>query len=143
LKVEPSYIVFSREKHKDKKVKRTLNMKDFLLEPLCNFSKYALTQAQYCLPCMLRTLNVCHAVAALGGALLAANCESRLVPWVVVAAMEPMLLENDLLKQPMLWAIDLSHTQEYMENSMKQYAGPASADSALLRPQLSLFASGS
>jgi hypothetical protein len=56
---------------------------------------------------------------------------------------EPMLLESDLLKQPMLWAVGCPHTRECMENSTKQYVGPTSADSALLRLQLSLFASGS
>jgi hypothetical protein len=34
---------------------------------------------------------VCHAIAALGGALLAADCESKLVPRVVVVVvMGPM-----------------------------------------------------
>jgi hypothetical protein len=42
-----------------------------------------------------------------------------LVPWVVVVAMGPMLLESDLPKQPMLWAVDCPHTQECMENSTK------------------------
>jgi hypothetical protein len=84
---------------------------------------------------------VCHAVATLGGALLAADCESRLVPWVVVVG--PMLLKSGLPKQPMLWAVGCPHTRECMENSTKQYAGPASVDSALLRLQLSLFAFGS
>jgi hypothetical protein len=73
------------------------------------------------------------AVAVLGGALLAADCGSRLVPWVVVEVAGSMLLESDLPKQPMLWAADCSHTQECMENSTKQYVGPASADSVLLR----------
>jgi hypothetical protein len=91
----------------------------FLFEPLCNFSKCASTQAQYCLLCVLRTLHVCHTAAALGSALLVADCESRLVPWVVVVAMGPMLLESDLPKQPMLWAVDCPHTQECMENSTK------------------------
>jgi hypothetical protein len=91
---------------------------------------------------MLQTLHVCHAVAALGGALLAADCESRLVPWVVVVA-GPMQFENDLLKQPMLWATGCPHTRECMENSTKQYAGPASVNCALFRLQLFLFASGS
>jgi hypothetical protein len=79
------------------------------------------------------------AVVVLGGALLAADCGSRLVPWVVEVA-GSMLLESDLPKQPMLWAADCPHTRECMENITKQYAGPASADSALLRLQLSLFA---
>jgi hypothetical protein len=74
-----------------------------------------------------------HVVAELGGALLAAGCESRLVTWVVVEVAGAMLLESDLSKQPMLWAAGCPHTQECMENSTKQYAGPASADSDLLR----------
>jgi hypothetical protein len=41
---------------------------------------------------------VCHVVAVLGGALLAADCESRLVPWVVAVVAEPMLLESGLPK---------------------------------------------
>jgi hypothetical protein len=62
---------------------------------------------------------MCHVVVALGGALLAADCESRLVPWVVVVAVEPMPLESGLPKQPMLWAIGCPHTRECMENSTK------------------------
>jgi hypothetical protein len=54
-----------------------------------------------------------------------------------------MLLKSGLPKQPMLWAVGCPHTRECMENSTKQYAGPASVDSALLRLQLSLFAFGS
>jgi hypothetical protein len=60
---------------------------------------------------------------------------------VVVAG--PMKLENGLPKQLMLWAVGCPHTRECMGNSTKQYAGPASADSALLRLQLSLSTSGS
>jgi hypothetical protein len=55
----------------------------------------------------------------------------------------PMQLESDLPKQLMLWAAGCPHTRECMENSTKQYAGPASSDSATLRLQLFLFASGS
>jgi hypothetical protein len=46
---------------------------------------------------------------------------------------EPMQLESDSLKQLMLWAVDCPHTQECMKNSTKQYAGLASADSAVLQ----------
>jgi hypothetical protein len=41
------------------------------------------------------------------------------------------------------WATGCPHTPECKENSTKQYAGPASADSASLRLQLFLFASES
>jgi hypothetical protein len=51
---------------------------------------------------------------------------------------EPMQLESDSPKQLMLWAVDCPHTQECMENSMKQYVGLASADSDMRRLQLSL-----
>jgi hypothetical protein len=84
-----------------------------------------------------------HAVAALGGVLLAADCESRLVPWVVVEVAGSMRLESGLPKQPMLWVAGCPHTRECMENNTKQYARPALADSALLRLQLSPFAFGS
>jgi hypothetical protein len=55
----------------------------------------------------------------------------------------PMQLESDLPKQLMLWTTGCPHTQECMENSTKQYVGPASADSTSLRLQLFHFASGS
>jgi hypothetical protein len=55
----------------------------------------------------------------------------------------PMQLESGLPKQLMLWAVGCPHTRECTENSMKQYAGPTSTDSALLRLQLSLSASRS
>jgi hypothetical protein len=55
----------------------------------------------------------------------------------------PMQLESGLPKQLMLWAVGCPHTRECMGNSMKRCAGPASANSALLRLQLSLSASGS
>jgi hypothetical protein len=54
-----------------------------------------------------------------------------------------MQLESGLPKQLMLWAVGYPHTQECMGNSTKQYARLALADSALLRLQLSLSASGS
>jgi hypothetical protein len=61
----------------------------------------------------------------------------------VVVVAEPMQLESDLPKQLMLWVADCPHTQECMENTMKQCVRPASANSAVLRLQLFLFASGS
>jgi hypothetical protein len=82
-----------------------------------------------------------HTVVAVGGALLAADCEERLEPWVVVAG--PMQLVSGLPKQLMLWTDGCPHTRECMENSTKQYAGPASANSVVLRLQLFLFASRS
>jgi hypothetical protein len=45
----------------------------------------------------------------------------------------PMQLVNDLLKQLMSWVASYPHIQGYMANSMKQCAGPASADCAVLR----------
>jgi hypothetical protein len=93
--------------------------------------------------CELQTLHVYHVVVALDGALLAADCEARLEPWVVVVVAKPMQLESDLPKQLMLWAAGCPHTQECMENSTKQCAGPASADSVVLWLQLLLFASRS
>jgi hypothetical protein len=53
----------------------------------------------------------------------------------------PMQFENNLSKQLMLWVAGCPHTPECTENSTKQYAGPASADSVVLRLQLFLFAS--
>jgi hypothetical protein len=86
---------------------------------------------------------VYHVVVVLGGVLLVVDCESRLVPWVVVEVAGAMLLGSDLSKQSMLWVAGCPHTRECMENSTKQYAGPASADYALLQLRLSLFAFGS
>ena len=77
-----------------------------------------------------------------GGALLAAG-ETRLEPWVVVAIEGSMQLVSGLPKQLMLWTASCPHTRECMENSTKQYAGPASADCVVLRLQLFLFAFGS
>jgi hypothetical protein len=51
----------------------------------------------------------------------------------VVVVAEPKQLENDLPKQPMSWVAGCPHIQGYMANSMRQYARPASADSAVLR----------
>jgi hypothetical protein len=62
---------------------------------------------------------------------------------VVVVVTEPMHLENDLPKQLMSWAAGCPHTQGYMANSMRQYARPTLADSAMLWLQLSPFAFGS
>jgi hypothetical protein len=75
---------------------------------------------------------VCRVVAVLGGALLAADCGSKLVSYVMVVVAGPMQLENDLPKQLMLWAAGCPHTPECTENSTKQYARPASADSVAL-----------
>jgi hypothetical protein len=56
-----------------------------------------------------------------------------------------MQLESGLLKLLKLWvvkmAIDCPHTLECMGNNTKQYAGLVSPDFAMLRPQLSPFAS--
>jgi hypothetical protein len=64
---------------------------------------------------------------------------------VVVVVATPMQLENGSPKLLTLWvvkmAIDCPHTQECMGNSTKQYVGLASANSVMLRPQLSPFAS--
>jgi hypothetical protein len=54
-----------------------------------------------------------------------------------------MQLESDMPKQLTVWDVGCPHTRECMENSMKEYARPASTNSALLRLRLSLFASGS
>jgi hypothetical protein len=62
---------------------------------------------------------------------------------MVVVVTKPMQLENDLLKQLMSWVTGCPHTQGYMANSMRQYARPASADSIVLRLQLSPSAFGS
>jgi hypothetical protein len=86
---------------------------------------------------------VYHAVVVPGGALLAADCEARLELWVVVVVAGPMQLVSDLPKQLMLWTAGCPHIQGCMENSTKQYAGPASADSVVLRLQLFPFVSGS
>jgi hypothetical protein len=55
----------------------------------------------------------------------------------------PIWSKNGLLKQLKLKAaglvVDCVHTLECMENNMKKYVGPASADSAL--PQLQQFPS--
>jgi hypothetical protein len=75
-----------------------------------------------------------------GGALLAADCETRLEPWVVVVVVGSRQLVSGLAKQLMLWTAGCPHTQGCMGNSTKQYAGPASANSTVLRLQLFLSA---
>jgi hypothetical protein len=62
---------------------------------------------------------------------------------VVVVVTEPKWLENDSSKQPTPWVVDCPHIQGYMANNMKQYARPASDDSAVLRLQRSPSAFGS
>jgi hypothetical protein len=51
--------------------------------------------------------------------------------------------ENDLPKQLMLWAAGCPQTLKRTKNITKQYAGPASTDSVVLRLQLFLFVSRS
>jgi hypothetical protein len=85
-----------------------------------------------------------HATVAPGGALLAADCEEKLEPWVVVVVVaRPMQLVIGFPKQLMLWTAGCPHTRGCMENSMKQYTGSASADSVVLWLQLFPFVSGS
>jgi hypothetical protein len=62
-----------------------------------------------------------------GGALLAADCETRLEPWVLVVVAGSMQLVNGLLKQLMLWTTGCPHTRGCMANNTKQYVGRASA----------------
>jgi hypothetical protein len=63
----------------------------------------------------------------------------------VVVVARHMQLGIGSPKQLTLWvvkmAVDCPHTQECTGNSTKHYVGLASADSAVLRPQLSPFAS--
>ena len=73
-------------------------------------------------------------VVELGGALLAVDRETKLEPLVVVVVVGPMQLGSGLPKLLILWVVDCPHTQECMGNSTKQYAGPALADFAVLRP---------
>jgi Na+(H+)/acetate symporter ActP len=56
---------------------------------------------------------------------------------------KPKQLENDLPKQLMSWVAGWPHIQGYMANSMRQYARPTLADSAVLRLQRSPSAFGS
>jgi hypothetical protein len=57
----------------------------------------------------------------------------------------PMQLGSGSPKLLTLWVVkmvvDCPHTQECTGNSMKQYVALASTNSAVLRPQLSSFAS--
>jgi hypothetical protein len=73
-----------------------------------------------------------HIVVVLGDALLDADCEARLEPWVVVVA-GSMQLVNGLLKQLILWTAGCTHTRGCMGNNTKQYVGPTSADCVVLR----------
>jgi hypothetical protein len=84
---------------------------------------------------------VYHAVVP-GSAPLAADCEARLEPWVVVVVAGSMQLVNGLPKQLMLWTASCPHTRGCMGNSMKQYVGPASSDCVVLHLQLFPFISG-
>jgi hypothetical protein len=68
-----------------------------------------------------------------GGALPAADCETRSKPWVVVVVAGSMRLVSGLPKQLMLWTAGCPHTRGCMGNSTKQYVGPTSADSVVLR----------
>jgi hypothetical protein len=53
----------------------------------------------------------------------------------------PIQLGSGLPKQLILWVVGCPHIRGCMENSTKQYAGPASANSVVLQPQLFPFAS--
>jgi hypothetical protein len=75
-------------------------------------------------------------------ALLSADCEARLEPWVVVVVAGSMQLVNGLLKQLMLWTAGCPHTRGCMGYSTKQYVGPTLADCVVLRLQLFPFVSG-
>ena len=84
-----------------------------------------------------------YLVVVPGGALLAADCETRLEPWVVVVVVGSRQLVSGLAKQLMLWTAGCPHTRGCMGNSTKQYVGPASVDCSMLRLQLFPFVSGS
>jgi hypothetical protein len=62
-----------------------------------------------------------------------------------VVVERPMQLGSGSPKLLAPWVVkmvvDCPHTQECMRNTTKQYVGLASADSVVLRPQLSPFAS--
>ena len=62
---------------------------------------------------------------------------------MVVVVVGPMQLASGLSNQLRLWTAGCPHIWECMENSRKQCARPASADSVVLRLQLFLFASRS
>jgi hypothetical protein len=55
--------------------------------------------------------------------------------------MGPMQVVSGLPKRLMLWVVGCPHTRGCVGNSTKRYAGPASADSTVLRLQLFLYAS--
>jgi hypothetical protein len=75
------------------------------------------------------------------GALLAAGFGSEWVVMVVVIGARPRKLESDLPKRRKLKIVGCLHTLVHRGNSMKQYAKPASADSAALQHRQSPFAS--
>jgi hypothetical protein len=60
---------------------------------------------------------------------------------VVVVGARPRKLESGLPKRQRPWAVDYLHTLGHRENSMKQYVGPAWADSVVHQLRQSLFAS--
>jgi hypothetical protein len=55
----------------------------------------------------------------------------------------PRKLESDLPKRHKSWVVDYLHTLGHRESNMKQYVGPASADSAAPQLRQSPFASKS
>jgi hypothetical protein len=136
------HCLFTR-KYKGKKSKNILN--GGAVWPKCydTFNRYALTRAQYCWLCELRTPPKGHVVAEPDDALLAVDYDSGQAPTVVVVATERRKLENDLPKQQKSWAVDCPHTPGYMESSTKQYVRPALAGSAVLRLQRFPSTSGS
>jgi hypothetical protein len=62
---------------------------------------------------------------------------------VVVVVTEPRKLESGLLKQQKPWSVNCLRTLGYTESSTKQYARPASTDSAVLWLQQFISAFGS
>jgi hypothetical protein len=60
---------------------------------------------------------------------------------VAVVVAGPMQLGSGLPKLLIPLVVDCPHTQECTGNSTKQYAGPASAGSVVLQPQLFPFTS--
>jgi hypothetical protein len=59
----------------------------------------------------------------------------------VVVVAGPTQLGSGLSKLLILWVVDCPCNQKCMRNSTKQYVGPASTDSVVLRHQLFAFAS--
>jgi hypothetical protein len=82
-----------------------------------------------------------HAAAVRVDALLAAGFRSEWVVMVVVMGAGRRKLESDLPKRQKPKVVGCLHTLVYRGNSMKQYAKPASADSAALQLRQSPFAS--